>query len=124
MRPTVLITDDSRLVRATLIKHIEGMFGFREAFDGEDAWEALLVDPAIKVVITDLTMPRLDGYGLLRRIRSSKSSRIRNIPVMVISGSNEQEDRKRAKDAGATDICTNGLPGAPRLPRPYLFGHL
>ncbi|MDB5727249.1 MAG: response regulator, partial [Noviherbaspirillum sp.] len=116
-KPTVLITDDSRLVRATLIKHIEGMFGFREAFDGEEAWEALLVDPGIKVVITDLTMPRLDGYGLINRIRASKSSRIRNIPVMVISGSNEQDDRRRAKEAGATDLITKGIPSADLLAR-------
>jgi PleD family two-component response regulator len=104
-------------VRAALIKHIEGMFEFREAHDGEQAWEALLLDPNIRVVITDLTMPKLDGYGLLHRIRSSKVSRIRNIPVVVVSGSDEQEERDRVKAAGATDLITKGIGTANLLSR-------
>lgn len=117
VKPRVLIADDSRIVRATLIKHIEGMFDFREALDGEQAWETLLVDPSIRVVITDLTMPKLDGYGLLQRIRSSRVSRIRNIPVVVVSGSDEQEERDRAKAAGATDLITKGIGTAQLLSR-------
>lgn len=109
LKPRILIADDSRIVRATLIKHIEGMFEFREALDGEQAWEALLIDPSIRVVISDLTMPKLDGYGLLQRIRSSKISRIRNMPVVVVSGSDEQAERDRAKAAGATDLITKGI---------------
>lgn len=117
VKPRVLIADDSRIVRATLIKHIEGMFDFREALDGEEAWETLLLDPAIRVVITDLTMPKLDGYGLLRRIRSSRISRIRDIPVVVVSGSDEREERERAKAAGATDLITKGIGTAQLLSR-------
>lgn len=117
VKPRVLIADDSRIVRAALIKHIEGMFDFREALDGEQAWEALLLDPSIRVVITDLTMPKLDGYGLLKRIRESKVSRIRNIPVVVVSGSDEQEERDRAKAAGATDLITKGIGTAQLLSR-------
>src|SRR4051794_21616849 len=96
LKPWVLIADDSRIVRATLVKHIQGIFDFREALDGEQAWEILLLDPNIRVLITDLTMPRLDGYGLLERIRSSKIGRIRNMPVVVVSGSDEQHERERA----------------------------
>ncbi|WP_292934411.1 response regulator [Noviherbaspirillum sp.] len=116
-KPRVLIADDSRIVRATLIKHIEGMFDFREALDGEEAWETLLLDPSIRVVITDLTMPKLDGYGLLHRIRSSRISRIRDIPVVVVSGSDEHEERDRAKAAGATDLITKGIGTAQLLSR-------
>ncbi len=117
IKPRILIADDSRIVRATLIKHIQGLFEFREALDGEQAWESLLIDPAIRVVVTDLTMPRLDGYGLLQRIRGSKISRIRDIPVIVISGSDEQEERDRAKAAGATELITKGIATAQLLSR-------
>jgi CheY-like chemotaxis protein len=117
LKPRILIADDSRIVRATLIKHIEGMFEFREALDGEQAWEMLLIDPSIRVVISDLTMPKLDGYGLLKRIRSSKIGRIRNLPVVVVSGSDEQEERDRAKAAGATDLITKGIGTAQLLSR-------
>jgi two-component system cell cycle response regulator len=117
LKPRVLIVDDSRIVRATLIKHIQGMFEFREALDGEQAWETLLLDPNIRVLITDLTMPKLDGYGLLERIRASKVSRIRNMPVVVVSGTDEQEERDRAKAAGATDLITKGIGTAQLLSR-------
>lgn len=124
VKPRVLIADDSRIVRATLIKHIEGMFDFREALDGEQAWETLLLDPNIRVVITDLTMPKLDGYGLLHRIRSSKLSRIRDLPVVVVSGSDDQEERERAKAAGATDLITKGIGTAQLLSRLDILSRL
>lgn len=114
-KPRVLIADDSRIVRATLIKRIRGVFDFREAFDGQNAWETLLLDPTIRVVITDLTMPRLDGYGLLERIRTSKIPRIRTLPVIVISGSDEQAERDRVKAAGATELITKGIATAQLL---------
>lgn len=117
VKPRVLIADDSRIVRATLIKQIEGMFEFREAIDGEQAWETLLLDPSIRVVITDLTMPKLDGYGLLNRIRQSRISRICNIPVVVVSGSDDSKERERAKAAGATDLITKGIGTAQLLSR-------
>lgn len=117
IKPRVLIADDSRIVRATLIKQIEGMFEFREALDGEEAWETLLIDPTIRVVITDLTMPKLDGYGLLHRIRASKISRIRDLPVVVVSGSDEASERERARAAGANDLITKGIGTAQLLSR-------
>jgi two-component system cell cycle response regulator len=106
----VLIADDSRIVRATLVKHIQGIFDCREASDGLEAWETLLIDPNIRIVISDLTMPRLDGYGLLSRIRSSKISRIKFIPVVVVSGAEELVDHERARTAGATDLIGKGMP--------------
>ncbi|HVK93309.1 MAG TPA: response regulator [Noviherbaspirillum sp.] len=123
VKPRVLIADDSRIVRVTLIKHIEDMFDFREALNGEEAWEILLLDPSIRVVITDLIMPKLDGYGLLRRIRSSKVRRIREIPVVVVSGSGDREERNRARVAGATDVITKGIDAAQLLPRLGVLSH-
>lgn len=117
IKPRVLIVDDSRIVRATLIKHIEVMFEFREALNGEEAWETLLIDPNIRLVITDLTMPKLDGYGLLQRIRSSKITRIRDILVIVVSGSDECEERERAMAAGANDLIIKGIGTAQLLSR-------
>jgi len=116
-KPRVLIADDSRIVRATLIKHIQGIFEFREAVDGQSAWEILLLDPTIRLFITDLTMPRLDGYTLLERIRTSRIERIRNMPVVVVSGSDESEERERALAAGATDLITKGIATAQLLSR-------
>lgn len=117
VKPRILIADDSRIVRATLIRHVQGMFDFREAQDGEQAWEMLLLDPTIRVLISDLTMPKLDGYELLARIRGSKISRIRNLPVVVISGSDEPDEHARVRQAGATEMITKGIGTAQLLSR-------
>jgi PleD family two-component response regulator len=104
-----LIADDSRIVRATLTKHLGDLFEFSEAHDGEEAWDSLLRDEEIALLITDLTMPRLDGYGLLRRMRASKAQRLREMPVVVVSGADEMEERRLAREAGATDLITKGM---------------
>jgi two-component system, cell cycle response regulator len=108
--PRVLIVDDSRMVRASLIKQIRDKFDVREEGDGEAGWQALLLDPTIEVVISDIGMPRLDGFGLLERIRASRLSRVNALPVLIISGEDENDARMRAQQLGATDFITKGTP--------------
>lgn len=107
--PRVLIVDDSRIVRATIIKHLKGNYEFREEADGEAGWAALLSDDDIQIVLTDLSMPKLDGYGLIERIRASKVARINRLPVVLISGDEDEASRNRAKELGATDFITKGI---------------
>ncbi len=108
--PRVLIVDDSRMVRASLIKQIRDKFDVREEVDGEAGWQSLLLDPSIEVVISDIGMPRLDGFGLLARIRGSRLSRVNTLPVLIISGEDENEARMKAQSMGATDFITKGTP--------------
>jgi diguanylate cyclase (GGDEF)-like protein len=107
--PRVLIVDDSRIVRATIIKHLKGHYEFREEADGEAGWAALLSDTDVQIVLTDLSMPKLDGYGLIERIRASKVARINRLPVVLISGEEDEASRNRAKELGATDFITKGI---------------
>ncbi len=107
--PRVLIIDDSRMVRASIIRHVRDRFDVREEADGEAGWRTLLVDPTIQAVITDIGMPNLDGYGLLERIRSSRLLRINTLPVVVISGDDEPDVRVKAKSAGATDFISKSI---------------
>ncbi|MDP2809013.1 MAG: diguanylate cyclase [Rhodocyclaceae bacterium] len=115
--PRILIVDDSRIVRATIIKHIRDRFDVREEIDGEAGWEALLVDPSIQLMISDMSMPRLDGYGLLERVRNSGIARIRETPVIMISGDEDEESRRRARELGASDFITKGIGTAELLAR-------
>ena len=107
--PRVLIVDDSRIVRAAIIKHIKGRFEVVEAADGEQGWAALSGDASVRVVISDLGMPVLDGYGLLQRMRASADPRIKTMPVIMISGDDENAQRERASRLGATDFITKGV---------------
>jgi diguanylate cyclase (GGDEF)-like protein len=115
--PKVLIVDDSRMVRASLIKLIRGRFEFREEADGEAAWQALVVDPTIELVVSDIGMPQLDGYGLLERIRSSKLARVHDMPVIIISGEEDDAVRERARRLGANDFITKGIGAAELVAR-------
>ncbi|MBK6653218.1 response regulator [Zoogloea sp.] len=115
--PRVLIIDDSRMVRASIIRHVRDRFEVREEADGEAGWQTLMVDPTIQAVITDIGMPHLDGYGLLERIRKSRISRINTLPVVVISGDDEPDVRVKAKSAGATDFISKSIGNVELLAR-------
>ena len=123
-RPHALIADDSRIVRATLSKHLSDLFDFSEALDGEEAWEVLLHNDSVDLLITDLTMPRLDGYGLLQRMRGSRYDHLRDMPVVVVSGTDDAQERRQAKEAGATDLITKGMPTGQLISRMTLLAQL
>ncbi len=107
--PRILIVDDSRIVRATIGRHIKSRFSHLEAVDGEDGWAQLCADASIRAVISDLGMPKLDGFGLLQRIRASADARIRSLPVIIISGDDEAAQTRRAAKLGATEFITKGI---------------
>jgi diguanylate cyclase (GGDEF)-like protein len=115
--PRVLIVDDSRIVRASIIKHLKGAYDFREEPDGEAGWQSLLLDPSIQVVISDIGMPKLDGFGLLERIRGSKVPRVQEIPIIIISGDEDDAARIKAKGLGATDFIAKGIGNVELLAR-------
>src|SRR5919204_5008261 len=97
----VLVVDDSKFVRTTFATILRPSFSVREEADGEAGWTAIERDPAIVMVLTDLDMPKLTGFALINRIRSSTDQRIRELPVVVISGNEEAGAKERAREAGA-----------------------
>lgn len=107
-RQRILIVDDSRLVRMALVRNLKDHFDICEEGDGEAAWQRLLIDPAIKAVISDLQMPRLDGFGLLQRVRESQQARLREMPFIVVSGEETEEERDRVRQAGVSDFVSKG----------------
>ena len=102
----VLVVDDSKFVRATFAAVLKSAFPVREEADGEAAWRAIQEDSSIVLVFTDLDMPKLDGLGLLARIRGSTDARIRALPVVVISGAEQAGVKERARNAGANDFIS------------------
>src|SRR5215213_6837564 len=101
---TVLLVDDSKFVRATFKRILEANFKVREEADGEAGWIAVEADKSIVMVFTDLSMPKLDGFGLLGRIRGSGDARVKQMPVVIISGEENESTKKRARDSGANDF--------------------
>jgi diguanylate cyclase (GGDEF)-like protein len=108
-RPHILIVDDSRVVRISLAKHLRDSYEVREEADGEAAWQTLVLDHTIEAVISDLQMPKLNGYELLERVRTSKLRRLQQMPFILVSGEETEEERARAKAAGVSDFVTKGV---------------
>ncbi len=81
---TVLVVEDDEAVRRMTVRALsEAGYGTVEAVDGRDALDLVSEAPAVPdLVVTDLGMPRMDGYELARRLRADHPS----LPVLLISG--------------------------------------
>jgi two-component system, chemotaxis family, chemotaxis protein CheY len=97
---TILTIDDSRTMR-DMLKMALGGAGFTviQAVDGQDGLNALAQQP-VDLIITDINMPKLDGFGVIRAVRNDPA--YNNTPILVLSTEGEQESKDIAKDAGAT----------------------
>ncbi|UXY16671.1 response regulator [Chitiniphilus purpureus] len=115
--PRILVVDDSRIVRATVKKHLSDQFEVVEAADGEAGWRHLLADDAVQLLLSDLTMPELDGLGLLARLRSAGERRLRMLPVIIISGEEDEATRQHCVECGASDFVTKSTDRAEMLAR-------
>ncbi len=115
--PRILIVDDSRVVRVSLIRHLKGAYEVREEGDGEAAWQSLVVDHSIQAVISDIQMPKLNGYELLERVRTSKLRRLQQLPFILVSGEETEEERAKASALGVSDFVTKGAGSAEILTR-------
>jgi diguanylate cyclase (GGDEF)-like protein len=112
-----MVVDDSKFVRTTFAGILKSSFLVREEADGEAAWKAIESDPSLVMVFTDLDMPKLDGFGLLQRIRSSADRRIKELPVVVISGNEAAGSKERARQLGANDFIAKSADATEVLSR-------
>ena len=103
---TILIVDDSVTVRR-LLEQVLSKSGYQvvQCRDGKEAVEALNQPGDLyNAVISDIEMPRMDGFSLLREIRSSKN--LQNLPVAMLTSRENDQHRQKAKDLGANAYFT------------------
>jgi two-component system chemotaxis response regulator CheY len=100
MKKTILTVDDSRTMRDMLMFTLTDA-GFRvvQAEDGIHGLEVLRSEMP-DVVVTDINMPRLDGFGFIEGVRSD--DRYRSVPILVLTTEQDAEKKNRARRAGAT----------------------
>ena len=103
----VLVVDDSSTVRIAASRVFGHEFDVLLAIDGANALEILEKDPDIQVVFTDLVMPEVDGFELLKKLRTHDDAHINNLPVIVMtSAENPELAKQKAFSLGATDFVT------------------
>ncbi|MEC9345814.1 MAG: response regulator [Pseudomonadota bacterium] len=95
----ILVVDDSITTR-TMERNLLESAGYEvlTAADGEEAWQLLSTAP-VDLVISDIDMPRLDGFALTERIRSG--SECAEVPVVLVTALETREDKERGLHAGA-----------------------
>ena len=96
---TILTIDNSRTMRDMLRLALGGAgFTVIQAVDGQDGLTVLPQQP-VDVIITDINMPKLDGYGVIRAVRSDPA--YDDTPILVLSTEAEQGSKDIANEAGA-----------------------
>jgi len=97
---TILAVDDSRTIRE-MLGHTLRQAGYEVlvAEDGVHGLEVLRTERP-DVIVTDINMPRLDGFGFIEAVRAEGNSR--TTPILVLTTESEPEKKARARAAGAT----------------------
>lgn len=100
MPKKILTIDDSKTIRDMLmITLAEAGFDVLQAVDGQDGIE-VLGDQRVDVVITDINMPKMDGYEVIRSLRRSPVHK--STPILVLTTESDKDKRNLAREAGAT----------------------
>jgi PAS domain S-box-containing protein len=110
----VLVADDNADMRGYLKSLLEPRWRVQVAADGEQALE-LTRQELPDIVITDVMMPKLDGFGLLRRLRSDDVTR--HIPIVMLSARAGDESRAEGLEAGADDYLVKPFSGRELIAR-------
>jgi two-component system chemotaxis sensor kinase CheA len=100
---TILLAEDSDFFRSRMTEIFESAgYAVVACPDGAAAWQALQ-DPSqtFDFVVTDLEMPHVDGFELIRRVRQHPS--VAHLPVFAVSSLASEEDQQRAREAGVDE---------------------
>ena len=105
-RASVLVVEDSITVRNVLKNIIEGS-GFRvaTAVDGVEAYDKLQQE-TYSLVVSDIEMPRMNGFELTAKIRQNEQ--LADMPIVLVTALESPEDRKKGLEAGANAYIRKG----------------
>ena len=97
----ILTIDDSRMMRQMLMMALsDAGHTVVQASDGVEGLEQLKAAGAVDVIITDINMPRLDGFGFIQQARAIVLHRA--TPILVLSTETGDDKKARARAAGAS----------------------
>jgi two-component system chemotaxis sensor kinase CheA len=102
----ILIAEDSITLRSLLRNIIESSgYQVKTAVDGLEAFQFLTMEN-FDLLVSDVEMPRLNGFGLTERVRGDK--RLAELPVILVTALDTHEDRQRGMEAGANAYIVKG----------------
>jgi len=106
MFESVLIIDDSEVIRQRIIKALESSELFSRYYEAEDGLDGFKQLMSVKpdIVLCDLEMPRIDGFKFLNMIKSRPE--IADVPVIMLTGVGDRERKIKGLEQGASDYVT------------------
>jgi len=100
MSKRILTIDDSKTMRDMLLLTLtDAGFEVLQGVDGQDGLN-VLGDQRVDVIITDINMPKMDGYEVIRQLR--QNPRHKTTPILVLTTESDADKRTLARNAGAT----------------------
>ncbi|MEL6604844.1 MAG: response regulator [Cyanobacteria bacterium J06614_10] len=105
----LLVVDDYPENRS-VVKNLLEPIGFNiiEATNGQEGLD-LAIEHHPDLIITDISMTLLDGYELMRRVRSSSVEKLKNVPIIVSSASVYKDDKSKSFEAGADEFVSKPI---------------
>jgi two-component system, cell cycle response regulator len=114
----ILFVDDSKMMRLAGRKILESQYHVVLAACADEASAVLDQNPDIAVIFSDLNMPDRSGYELLQEVRASTNRALRRLAVIIMTGSdNQEQEREAALQAGATDFINKPFRASELLAR-------
>jgi two-component system, chemotaxis family, chemotaxis protein CheY len=97
---TILVVDDSTTIRQVIIFCLKAVdYQVIEAVDGKDALEKL-AENRVDLLLTDLHMPNMDGFELVKAVRASAKHKY--IPILVLTTESQLSSKEEGKSLGVT----------------------
>ncbi len=97
---TVLVVEDEAFSRRFLVR-VLNTIGIAQVLIAENGVKALelleATDSAIDLVISDIEMPEMNGYELVRRLRYGAVARFKDIPILILTGKNTEENLRKGR---------------------------
>ncbi|MFP5349004.1 MAG: ATP-binding protein [Gammaproteobacteria bacterium] len=113
-RPRIVLADDNADMRGYLARLLSPQYAVEAVADGAAALERIKANPP-DLVLTDVMMPRLDGFGLLKALRANE--RVRSIPVIILSARAGEEASVEGLAQGADDYLSKPFSACDLLAR-------
>ena len=99
---SILIVEDEKHTRECMAMALSGLYKTYQAANGKEAMEIINMNNEIKVVVSDLQMPEVNGLELLKKIQTEK----KNMPVIFVTAQTQDEPKSYAARMGAFEYMT------------------
>ncbi len=106
-KPIILIVDDDPINLQILANTLKDTYQLKVAINGSQAIQLAQKEPLPELILLDIGLPDMDGYEVLEQLKTNTDSK--NIPIIFVTGKNQQKDEEKGLKMGAVDYITKPI---------------